>query len=87
MERSLNIDAERLAELVACRVFEKLTAAGARVEKPHDRGERRLTDAIDELDATPGQCPVHKKVWRDGKFGPYCATKNADDTWCRERPR
>lgn len=32
-------------------------------------------------------CPVHgpSRV-KAGKFGPYCATKLADGSWCTERP-
>lgn len=31
-------------------------------------------------------CPIHGKPWREGKRGFYCATRNADDTWCDEHP-
>ena len=32
-------------------------------------------------------CPVHGKPFRDGKFGKYCPNKNADGSWCKEKPQ
>lgn len=31
-------------------------------------------------------CPVHKKEFRLGKYGYYCATKLEDGSWCKEKP-
>jgi len=31
-------------------------------------------------------CPTHKKEFRDGKFGQFCATKLEDGGWCKEKP-
>lgn len=28
-------------------------------------------------------CPIHNKEMREGKFGPFCATKLDDGTWCK----
>lgn len=33
-----------------------------------------------------GICPVHKKAWRQGKYGMFCASKLPDGTWCKEKP-
>jgi BarA-like signal transduction histidine kinase len=59
--------------------------------------ERQIAQAAQELfgnapapqAAAPGElgnCPDHGKAYRMGKFGPHCATKNADGTWCKRRP-
>jgi hypothetical protein len=37
--------------------------------------------------APMGICPIHKKPFVEGKYGWYCKTKNADDTWCKEKPK
>jgi hypothetical protein len=31
-------------------------------------------------------CPIHKKPFRDGKYGWYCPSKLDDDSWCRQKP-
>lgn len=28
-------------------------------------------------------CAIHNKPMREGKFGPYCATKLDDGSWCK----
>jgi hypothetical protein len=33
-----------------------------------------------------GECPVHHKSFKAGKFGPYCPTK-VDGKWCSEKPQ
>jgi hypothetical protein len=33
------------------------------------------------------ECPIHKKPMREGKFGYYCATKDAAGNWCKEKAR
>jgi len=32
-------------------------------------------------------CPIHKKPFREGKFGKFCATKMPDESWCKEKPK
>ena len=30
-------------------------------------------------------CKIHQKPMREGKFGWYCATKDAQGQWCKEK--
>jgi hypothetical protein len=32
-------------------------------------------------------CPVHGKPMREGKFGYFCATKDAAGNWCKEKSK
>jgi len=32
-------------------------------------------------------CPVHGKPMREGKFGYFCATKDAAGNWCKEKQK
>jgi len=33
-----------------------------------------------------GDCPEHQKPFRVGKFGPHCASKLPDGSWCKRKP-
>ena len=37
--------------------------------------------------APMGVCPNHRKPFVEGKYGWYCKSKNADGTWCKEKPK
>lgn len=36
--------------------------------------------------ARTAECPIHKKPYTEGKWGLYCKNKNADGTWCKNKP-
>lgn len=36
--------------------------------------------------ARTAECPTHHLPYTDGKWGLYCKNKNADGTWCKNKP-
>ncbi|MCU0505704.1 MAG: ERF family protein [Chloroflexi bacterium] len=52
----------------------------------HDDDEAPPPQGDGEYD--PGVCPKHGKAWRNGQYGWYCPSKDADEErgYCRSRP-
>lgn len=65
---------------------EEVPTEQPRSESPQSRQEARQAAQPPKVasDTTGTACPVHgtAKV-RDGQYGPYCATKLADGSWCK----
>jgi len=44
--------------------------------------------AVPLTDQAPkGICPIHRKPFKEGTYGWYCATKMPDGKWCKEKPK
>ena len=50
------------------------------------RNGRRAPSGDDVYFAEYGTCPDHNKPWREKNGRYFCATKNADGSWCNEKP-
>lgn len=63
----------------------RVAQAAARIFSEPERGAQpapQAPQATGEL----GDCPEHRKPFRVGKFGPHCASKLPDGTWCKRKP-
>lgn len=53
----------------------------AAIAPPSSQVDRETGELAEGL----GHCPVHHKPFKSGRYGPYCGTKLADGSWCKEK--
>jgi hypothetical protein len=63
----------------------QIAQAAARIFSEPEQGAQPATQAPQQAGEL-GDCPEHRKPFRVGKFGPHCASKLPDGTWCKRKP-
>jgi hypothetical protein len=55
---------------------------------PEERSEAPQQPTVGPMAWPPGDCPKHKRPWKDGKYGPFCSAKDESTSkgFCEIKP-